>query len=199
MFKSSAVSVAALAIMIVAAGNVDAQAVSSDHKARWEFIVNSGTVVPTGDQRNAIERGSLTAAQLSYVIRPSFAITASFGWARTRDVANLEDEKLDMLTYDVGGEVRANRWIADKTFSFSPFAGAGAGGRSYNYRSRNIDATHNLAAYGSAGAEIGVGRRVKVRMEARDYVTSFKSLVGEGSAVGRNDVALMAGLRLKVR
>ena len=44
-----------------------------------------------------------------------------------------------------------------------------------------------------------MGSRMKLRLEARDYVTGFKPLVGEGDADSRNDVALMVGLRLKVR
>jgi hypothetical protein len=198
MFKSSAVNVAAAVAILVGSSALQAQT-APDFKPRWEFIVNSGTVVPTGDQRDAIKRGSLTAAQLSYVIHPEFAVTASFGWGRTRDIANVGEAKLDMFTYDIGGEVRADRWMAGKTFSFSPFAGVGAGGRSYNYRSQDVDATHNVAGYASVGSEIGMGRRLKLRLEARDYVTGFKPLVGAGDAQSRNDVALMAGLRLKVR
>ncbi len=198
MLKSSAVI--AIATVFAAAGSAAAQQPNVvDHKPHFEFIVNSGTVVPTGAQRDAIKRANVTAAQLSYVIDPSFAITASVGWARTRDIASAGDPKLDMFTYDMGGEVRANRLVAGKTFSFTPFAGVGAGGRSYNYRSQDVDATHNIAAYGSAGGELGVGSRVKLRVEARDYVTGFKPLIGGGSADTRNDVSVLAGLRLKVR
>jgi hypothetical protein len=38
-------------------------------------------------------------------------------------------------------------------------------------------------------------RRIRVRVEARDYVTGFKPLAGTGAAATRNDVVLMAGLR----
>ena len=75
---------------------------------------------------------------------------------------------------------------------------AGAGGRSYNYRKLDVDATHNLAAYGSVGGELGI-RRVRVRLEARDYVTGFKPLAGEGAARTGNDVVVMAGLRFVSR
>jgi len=200
MFSTSAVSVAALVSAFVVVANAQAQAQDAPaHKPHFEFIVNSGTVVPTGTQRAAIKRGGLTAAQLSYVLRPAFALTASIGWARTRDIATAGNPRLDMFTYDVGGELRANRWIASKTLSLSPFAGIGAGGRSYNYRSQDVDATHNLAAYGSAGGEIGIGSRVKLRLEARDYVSGFKALNSGSPADTRNDVSMMVGLRLKVR
>ena len=200
MFSKQSVTVAAFVVAFVVSKGSTARAQDvTPHKPHFEFIVNSGTIVPTGTQRDAIKRGDVTAAQLAYVIRPSFAITASVGWARTRDVASVGDPKLDMFTYDIGGEVRANQLLAGKTLSFSPFAGVGAGGRSYNYRSLAVDATHNLAAYGSAGGEVGIGRRVKLRIEARDYLTGFKPLDGRVGNETRNDVSVMMGLRLKVR
>jgi hypothetical protein len=164
----------------------------------WELIVPSGTVVPMGSQRDAIKRANLTAVQLSYVPRPAFAITSTVGWARSRDIATAGDPKLDVFTYDLGAEVRAPRWISGKAVTFTPFAGAGAGGRSYNYRKLDVDATHNVSAYGSVGGELGI-RRIRLRLEARDYVTGFKPLSGEGAARTGNDVVVMAGLRFVSR
>lgn len=198
MFKSPAVF--ALAALMITATHASAQAqADTAHKPHWEFIVNSGTLVPTGAQRDAIERGNVTAAQLSYVMQEGFAVMASFGWGRTRDIASTDAPRLDMFTYDVGAEVRANRWLDGGTLSFSPFAGIGAGGRSYNHRSLDVDATHNLAGYASAGGELGIGSRLKLRLEARDYVTGFRPLSGGGSVDTRNDLTVMVGLRVKVR
>ena len=103
-----------------------------------------------------------------------------------------------MFTYDLGAEARANRWIAGDALTFSPFAGVGAGARSYNYRGLDVDATHNLAAYGSVGGEIGY-RRIRLRLEARDYLTGFKPLAAEGTTGRRNDLTVMAGLRFTAR
>lgn len=196
MFRSPAVF--ALTALIITATHTSAQTqdVPAD-EPHWEFIVNSGALVPTGAQRGAIKRGKATAAQLSYVVQERFAVLASFGWVRTRDVASDDDPKVDMFTYDVGAEVRANRWLDGGTLSFSPFAGIGAGGRSYNYRSLDLDATHNLAGYASAGGELGIGGRVKLRLEARDYITGFKPLHGGGAVDTRNDVTVMVGLKVR--
>jgi hypothetical protein len=165
---------------------------------RWEVLVPGGAIVPTGTQRDAIKRGNLTAIQLTYVVRPSLAITSTVGWARSRDLTTVGNPKLDVFTYDVGAEVRAPRWFADNTFMVSAFAGAGAGGRSYDYRKLDVDAAHNLAAYGSVGGEVGF-RRVRVRLEARDYVSAFKPLAVHGTARTGNDVVVMAGLRFVSR
>ena len=198
MFNTHAVL--AIAGILLTSSSVLAQDQAAPaHKPHFEFNVVSGKVLPTGAQRDAIKSANLSLAQLSYVIHPSFAITASAGWARTRDVASVGEPRLDMFTYDVGGEVRANRWTVSKTFGVTPFAGIGVGGRSYNYRSRAVDATHNLAGYASAGSELGIGNRVKLRVEARDYVSGFKPLAGGDVSDTRNDVSLVVGLRLKVR
>lgn len=167
-------------------------------KPAWEFLVSSGTVVPTGARGDVIQRGRLTAAQLSYVVRPTLAVTAVLGWARSRDIVSDGDPKLDIFTYDFGAEARAPAWISGGRVTFSPFAGVGAGARSYDYRSLDARATHNVATYGSVGGEVGIGR-IRIRLEARDYVTGFRPLDGEGSADLANDVVLMAGLRYTKR
>ena len=122
-------------------------------QARWELLVPSGTVVPTGAQRDAIKRGNLTAVQLSYVVRPALAVTATLGWARSRDIAAAE--RPEARRVHVRRRRRAPRAAsggAGEAVTFMPFAGVGAGARSYNYRSLDVDATHNLAAYGASAA-----------------------------------------------
>ncbi|MEO7085109.1 MAG: hypothetical protein ABI442_20775 [Gemmatimonadaceae bacterium] len=193
---------AAVGCTIVSAGQLSAQSTDTQAapapKTGWEFLVSSGTVLPTGAERGIIKRANLTAAQLSYVVRPELAVTATLGWARSRDIASIDNPKLDVFAYDLGAEFRSPRWTVGDVVTLSSFAGLGAGARSYNYRSLDVDATHNVSAYASVGGEFGVSR-VRVRLEARDYVSGFKPLSGKGSAVTGNDVALMAGLRIVTR
>ena len=194
-------AVIAAAATILAVSNLSAQEESrpaSQAKSRWEFLVLSGTLVPTGAQRDVIRRGDLSAAQLTFLVHPALALTATGGWVRSRDVSIGDTPKLDVFTYDVGTELRAPRWNVSETVSIASFAGAGAGGRSYNYRKLDVDATHNLAGYATVGTEIGV-RRVHVRLEARDYLTGFKPLSGIGAGRTGNDVVVMAGLRIGSR
>lgn len=166
--------------------------------ALWEFRVSSGAMVPTGIQRETIKNAPLTIAQLSYLVRPLFAVTGSFGWARSHDLATATSPKLDVFTYDLGGEARAPQWRAGHALTFNPFAGAGVGGRSYNYRKLDVDATRNVSAYAAVGGEVGL-RRVHVRLEVRDYVGGFKPLAGGGQSDTRNDVVMMIGLRIGTR
>jgi hypothetical protein len=191
-------AVATLACTLASASPLAAQTADTSatpaQKSGWELLVPTGTVVPTGAQRAALKRGTLNAVQLAYVAHPALAVTATLGWARTRDLASADTPKLDLFTYDVGAEARAPRWGSGKALTFATFAGVGVGARSYNYRSLDVNAMHNVAAYGAVGGELGV-RRVRLRLEARDYVTGFKPLRGAGTADTRNDVVVMAGLR----
>ncbi|MBK6307127.1 MAG: hypothetical protein IPF87_23545 [Gemmatimonadetes bacterium] len=58
-----------------------------------------------------------------------------------------------------------------------------------------LDATHNLAGYASLGSKLGMGR-VRLRIRARDYVSGLKPLTGTGRTATRQDVTILAGLRL---
>jgi len=192
-----------LTASIVAAGILSATAVASAQSAAaprtsFEVLTSSGALIPTGTERNTIKDAPLSTIQASYVIRSRFAVTTMFGWARSRDLATVNTPKLDVFTYDLGAEVRAPQMYASETVSFTPFAGVGAGARSYNYRKLDVDATHNLAGYASAGGELGVGR-VHLRLEVRDYVAGFKPLNGLGASSTRNDVVALVGLRFVSR
>jgi hypothetical protein len=195
MNTRSAVIAGALSLALGNANTLFSQTAAPDTSARWSLLVPSGVIVPTGAQRHAIKRGNVSALQLSFAPRPMFAITSTFGWARSRDVATIGDPKLDVFTYDVGAEVRAPEWLAGTNVTFTPFAGAGAGGRSYNYRNLDVDATHNAAGYVSAGGDLRI-RRVGLRLEGRDYLTGFKPLDGKGDVRTGNDVVMLFGLRL---
>ena len=193
--RGTLAAVGALGLLLALARTSMAQA-PAEPTGAWEFRVPAGGLVPTGAQRSALKDAHLSAAQLSYAVRPAFAITATVGWARSRDLAAADDPKLDVFTYDLGAEARAPEWFAGRAVTFRPFVGAGAGARSYNHRKLNVDATHNVAGYAAVGGELGMGR-VGLRLEARDYVTGFKPLVGGGSARTRNDIVALLGLSLR--
>jgi hypothetical protein len=182
--------------MLLGGARDSAAQTRADLTSAWEFRATSGGLIPTGAQRNAVKDAQLSAVQLSWLARPSLALTGTFGWARSRDLLTTDDPKLDVFTYDLGAEVRASEWFAGDAVTFTPFFGAGAGGRSDNYRKLDVDATHNAAGYGTAGGELGIGR-VGLRLEVRDYVTGFKPLAGRGASETSNDIVVMVGLRFK--
>jgi hypothetical protein len=157
------------------------------HIPRWDFLVASGTLVPTGAQRGDIKRANVTAAQLLYVVRPDLAFTTTLAWARSRDTT---EHKLDVFSYDLGVESRPAQWVVGNAITLTPFVGVGAGMRSYNTRNSDVDTSHRIAAYVSAGGDVGI-RRVHMRLEVRDYVSGSS---GQGTGGARNDVVAMLGL-----
>lgn len=186
-------AVAVTSLPMVAEGQSSAKSPS-----KWEFLVASGKMLPTGDQRDALNQGDHTSAQLAYFMHPAVAVTSNIGWTRSRNNSVATTPHLNVFMADVGSEVRIPRWMMRDGVTVSPFGGAGLGVRSYSARSVSSKARNNAAAYVSVGSEIGT-RRVRVRLEARDYVTGFKSFEGVGTRVARNDVVIMAGLRLSAR
>jgi hypothetical protein len=192
MSISSRTPLLALGIVLLSAATAAGQAPASQRTV--ELRVTSGAFVPTGDARAALSNAQVTAAQVAWVVRPSLAVTGTFGWAKSRDRGLVNTPKLDVFTSDVGVEARPTLWFAKRAVSLSPFAGVGAGVRSYNYRKLDVDATNSVAGYASAGGELGIGR-MGLRLEVRDYATSFKPLVGAGRSEMRNDIVMMAGIR----
>lgn len=73
----------------------------------------------------------------------------------------------------------------------------GVGARTHSYRNADVATTHNLATYASVGGELGLSR-MGVRLEVRDYLT-WMTPFGTSGTARRNDVAVLAGLRLALR
>lgn len=187
-----------IGLLIASTSAVGAQgsdSVTSAHARGWEVLGSSGALLPMGAQRSSLKRAPLSTAQVLYAINPRVAITTTLGWGRSRDLAAVGTPKLSVFTYDVGIEARAPQWRQASTFSVLPFAGVGAGGRSYDHRGHDVDATHNLAGYASLGGELGAGR-VRLRIEGRHYLSRFAPLTGSRPTATRQDFTLLAGLRL---
>lgn len=193
---------AAVALMLLAATeSLAAQAATPEPTSspaasnHWEMLFSTGRLVPTGVERLTLKGAPLSTGQLSYVWASRVALTTTFGWARSRDLVTEGNPRLSVFLYDVGVEARGRQWKGGDAFGFTPFAGAGGGGRSFDHRGRDIDATHAPTGYAALGGELAVGI-VRVRLEARDYVTGMRPLVGVGGRGARNDVGIIAGFRL---
>ncbi|HEX6052644.1 MAG TPA: hypothetical protein VFZ21_25440 [Gemmatimonadaceae bacterium] len=191
--KSSVLAAAVFALSGVVASTARAQDFTGSRG--FEFRPYAGAYIPTGDQRDLLEDAVLVGAQASYRILPQFAITGTFGWSPSKDRIAVGDQKIDLYQYDVGAELRAPSWFTSGALDFTPFAGLGVGGRTYDYRDLDVDAKSNIAGFGVLGGELGFGR-AGFRVEARDYVSRFKPFDG-GDSKTRNDVTVAAGLTLR--
>jgi hypothetical protein len=176
----------AAAMIAAASTTAQAQAVPA-WKSHFEFNLPGGAFLPLGAQRDAFKRGTVSAAQLAYVAHPMVAVTATFGWARSRGLAVANTPKLDVFMYDIGAEGRLPGIASIGRVTFTPIAALGAGARSYNYRA-DVATSHKFAMYCGLGGEAGLGI-VHLRIEARDYVTN-------PGTNDRNDAVVLAGIRL---
>ena len=198
MLFTTAIRTALAAGTVVTLSSVAGAQEAESRPSALEIRVPSGSFNAIGAQGNQLRDAHLTALQLSWVVRPHLAVTATVGWARSRDLLSAGSPKVDVFTSDLGLEARSREWNAGRNFSLSTFAGFGAGARSYNYVKLDEGARHNLAGYASAGGELGAGR-VALRIEARNYTTGFKPLAGAGTADTRNDMVVVAAVRINRR
>lgn len=195
MLKTVVTAVNAAVLIATVSGSTYAQS-SAPSTPGFEVLLPTGSINPTGHQQAELKRANLTAAQLSYGLRPDLVLTGTVGWARSRPLRFGTDVKLDLFTYDMGAEYRVPRRVADGRFNIKPFTGLGVGARTFNYRAVEVATAHNLTAYASVGAEVALVK-IRLRLEVRDYV-SWLSPTGGSETVRRNDVAFMAGIRLGV-
>jgi hypothetical protein len=192
---SARIALAAILFLLPLAAQAQTDTIRPAH---WELRITSGSLIPVGEQRQQLERGPLSTVQVSWLPRPSLAVTGTLGWATSRDLTAVGPRGVNAFAADIGVETRPQRLVVGERVSFSPLAGIGAGTRSYDYRARHTDATHNVAAYAALGGELGY-KRLGLRMEARQYVGGFAPMDGAGPTQARSDVMLLTSLRFNRR
>jgi len=184
----------ALAVLLAgAAGATRAQAQGA--ASGFELRPYVGAYVPTGDQRDFLKDAVLVGAQASWRFTSALALTGTVGWSPSKDRITAGDQTLDVYQYDIGLEGRLGNGNSS-ALSFTPFAGLGIGGRTYNYRDLDVESKTNVAGYGALGGELGVGRW-GLRLEARDYVSRFEPLIGTGETKTRNDITIATGITVR--
>lgn len=155
-----------------------------------------GAYLPTGGQRDVLRDAFLVGLQGTYRVIPQLAITSTLAWSPSMDRITRGDQSIDLYHYDVGIEGRAASWLRGAAWDFTPFLGIGIGARTYDYRDLDVGTRTRGVGYGALGGELGFGR-LGVRVEARDYLSSFVPLTGPGDSETRNDVTLSAGLTIR--
>ena len=157
----------------------------------------AGAYLPTGAQRDDFKAASTIGAQIADELSDRFHILGSFAWTHGHNkFASFSQDRTDIWHYDVGVEANAVYWMND-AWLFRPLIGAGIGGRTYDYRVDNVKTYSCAVGYGSIGSEFQRGT-VALRVDAREYVTCFKSPVTSTSTT-RNDMSLSFGLVYHIR
>ena len=187
--------VTSLGITLATACTLAAQATAIDNGPELRSFV--GAYVPTGEHQLDFKPAAMLGLQVAEALTSNLHVLASVGWARGHNkFAAFADDRTTIWQYDVGFELNepqalANGWVV------RPLAGAGIGGRTYDYRNVNVGSRSCVAAYASVGGELQ--RNVMaLRFEARDYVNCFESPVtGEKST--RNDLGMSLGFVYHIR
>jgi hypothetical protein len=192
----SVVSVAVAASAVLAQG-VGTSSAPANGGQKFDLRPLVGAYLPTGDQRDLLKDAVLVGGQVSYHIIPQLAVTGTFAWSPSKDKLTANTPKLNLYQYDVGVEARGAGWVQHASWDFTPFVGIGVGGRTYDYSDLDVDSRTNFDGYGALGGDFGFGR-LGVRIEARDYLSQFKPLTGSGDSKTRNDIALAAGLTVRL-
>src|SRR5580765_2129454 len=156
-----------------------------------------GAYVPTGEQRNDFKDALLVGTQVAVETGDRLHVVGTFAFTGP-DFNNPTQNSGHMHIYqmDIGGELFRNVDF-NSDWKFRPFLGLGAGVRRYD-PTETGDSKNYPAGYGSLGAEFQLNS-LALRFEARDYLTSFKGVTGNGATSTRNEVALSAGLAFHLR
>ena len=157
----------------------------------WELRLVAGTAIPTGAHRTSFAGAPLVGSQLGLRLTPTLDLVGSFDWQPSDAKYSADIRRANVLVYNVGLEhgFRGERF--DRP-SFVPFAGAGVGGRAYDFRGSSLASSACYAGYASAGAAYEHARST-LRLELRDNLFCFKTPVKPYEQTARNEISLLAG------
>jgi hypothetical protein len=183
---------AALALLLFFAPPLSAQLIPIP---RLELRPWVGAKIPTGPQKDLFGPAPVFGVQGAIEMTRSLHIVGSLGWRPGHSKMDVGERGVDVLEYDAGVEYNllfplSARW------ELKPFAGGGAGARTYLYDTAALDASTPLTAYLTLGTELQRGL-VALRLEARGYLHGFADpITDEWDA--RNEVGVALGLAYHV-
>ena len=178
----------ALAAVIVGAAVLSAQTPRPVRELR-PFV---GVQVPTGAQRDLFSNGLLVGLEGAFEMRPAVHFIGTVAWAPQHTDYAVTKDNAAILTYDVGIEASLVRRYEDG-WTFKPFAGIGAGARSYLFEASELNDRTCASAYGALGTEFQLAETA-LRLEARNNLFCYRSPVPGGKSRTRDDVGLTMGL-----
>jgi len=155
----------------------------------------AGMFLPTGAQRADFTSATIIGIQGAMEFNRHVHAVGSVGRTHGRNKLFAKDGT-NIWQYDVGAELNLVRQIRVE-WDLRPFVGAGAGGRTYEYRAPGVGTRSCYAGYATAGAELQ-RELVAFRAEARDYLSCFDSPV-TGVKRTRNDLGLTVGVAYHLR
>ena len=156
-----------------------------------------GAYVPMGVQRHDFRTATLLGAQAAFEFSEYFHAVGTATWTHGHAKFLTADSDLTHVwQYDLGVEFGAFQELGSG-WLFRPFAGAGAGGRTYDYRETVMGTRTCTAGYAALGMEYQKGA-LGVRLEGRGYASCFESPVTSRQQT-RVDGSLVVGLAYHFR
>ena len=183
---------AALPLMFISLSPAAAQLIQIP---RVEVRPWVGAKIPTGTQRHVFGAAPVYGIQGAIEMTRSMHMLGSLGWSPVTSKLDVGDRGADMFEYDLGIEYNLLFPLSGE-WEVKPFAGVGAGARTYRYDAEGLESNTPLAAYGSMGTELQRGLAA-LRIDARGYLHGFTDpLTEEWDA--RNEVSISLGFAYHV-
>ena len=191
---SARIGTVVVAALFAVASSVGAQEISGGFTPEIRPFV--GVYLPTGPMQDQFKSASMAGVQVAFEMNRNFHVLGSVGWTHGHTKLPISRDRTDIWQYDVGVEGNLIQPLGD-VWLLRPFAGIGAGGRTYDYLAPGVGSRRCTAGYGSLGTELQRGN-VALRLEGRDYLSCFESPVTSQKST-LNDVGISLGLAYHIR
>jgi len=130
-----------------------------------------GLAAPVGGQRHAFHAAPIGGVQLALQRTPHLHVVGTAAWTAGETKYGASNDEVNVYQLDVGVEWNARQRLAEGWWT-SPFVGAGAGARRYDYHARELATSTCAEGYGAVGGEYGL-ERAALHAEARGQVFGF--------------------------
>ena len=177
-------------------GTAGAGAQESARRVTPEVRPYVGVYLPAGAMRDQFKAATTLGAQGALELSRNLHLLANGSWTHGHTKLAVTNDVTYVWQYDVGVEANVARPLGGG-WLFRPFAGLGAGGRTYDYRASGVASRSCTAGYGALGTELQTGG-VAVRVEGRDYLSCYRAPTATASHT-RNDVGLALGMAYHLR
>ena len=168
----------------------------SQSDAYWELRPIAGIAIPLGAHRGVFGDAAFVGAGSSIRLSATWDLVASFAIRSQSAKYPVADGHVHVLVYNAGIERLYRPRDQTTRGAWVPFAGLGVGGRSNDFRSRELSSTSCYAAYGNAGVAYEKPRTA-LRLEIRDNVFCYRSPVAPFNETGRNEASIGFGTGIR--
>ncbi len=156
-----------------------------------------GASIPTGRQRDLFKNAAMYGVQAALEVKPTMHVLGSFAYVPGQNKYSVAQDNVNIFQYDAGLEFDMVRALG-AGWELKPFVGLGAGARTYQFQSKDLNNKTCAAGYGAVGTEFQFSP-IALRLEARGNLFCYRSPMVGVKAQTRNDVGLAFGLAYHLR